>query len=325
MQNEANYFRIGLFVIGGFVLLAGGLILFGAGKIFEPKVYFETYERASVQGIDVGSGVKFRGVPIGRVVEVDFVFNEYPEAATGGIHNYVYLLFEVNKPLFPGMFEEDLGPMLREGVAKGLRTRIEPVGITGMNYIEVDYVDPKLFPPLQISWQPRHFYIPSAPGQLTSILDSINKIMRDVEHFNLGEIGDKTVALLQNLNQAVEGADLAKVSADVRQLIVDLQRVLEEAKVAELSRHTDQAVVELTSALKEANRILANLEPATRLNSDDINATLANFRAASDNLRAITTDARRYPSRLFFGGPPPKPGVFTDDNETPAGPVRKKP
>lgn len=325
MNREANYFRIGLFVMGGFLVLAVGLILFGAGKIFEPKVYFETYERGSVQGIDVGSPVKFRGVPIGRVVTVNFVFNEYPEEVTSGAKNYVYLLLEVNKPLFPGMFEENLGPLLKEGVEKGLRTRIEPVGITGMNYIEVDYVDPKLFPALQVPWQPRHFYIPSAPGQLTSILDSINKIMRDVEHFNLGEIGQKTIALLQTLNRAVEQAKLAEVSEDVRRLVVELQGVLAQARIAELSQNTEQALTALTAALQEANRILANLEPATRLNSDDINATLANFRIASDNLRALTTDARRYPSRLLFGGPPPRPGVFESEPENPAGPVRKKP
>lgn len=324
MSTEASYFRIGLFVIGGFLLLAAGLVLFGAGKIFEPKIYFETYERASVQGIDVGSAVKFRGVPIGRVVEVNFVFNEYPQESTRGVQNYVYLLFEVNKPLFPEMFEENIGPMLEEGVAKGLRTRIEPVGITGMNYVEVDYVDPKQFPPLEVPWKPRHYYIPSAPGQLTSILDSINKIMRDVEHFNLGEIGTETVTLLKSLNRSVEGVKLGEISEEVRRVLQEMQRVLEDAKIAELSRNTDRAVQELTLALAEANRILANIEPATRINSDDINATLANFRVTSDNLRAITTDARRYPSRLFFGGPPPRTKVF-EEEEIPAGPVKKKP
>lgn len=322
MSAQPGYFRIGLFVVGGFFVLAGGLVMFGAGKIFEPKVFFETYERASVQGIDVGSAVKFRGVPIGRVVEVNFVFNAYPEEVKAGIQNYVYLRFEVTKALFPGMFEEDLGPMVEEAVERGMRTRIEPVGITGMNYVEVDYVDPKQFPPLEVPWKPEHFYIPSAPGQLTSILDSINKIMRDVEHFNLGEIGKETVTLLQSLNRTVEETKLEEVSAEVRRLLAELQKVIEQAKIAELTRNTDRAVEELTVVLQEANRILANLEPATKLNSDDINATLANFRIASDNLRALTTDARRYPSRLIFGGPPPRAGVF--EEEEPVGPVKKK-
>ena len=52
--------------------------------MFRPRIYIETYVDASVQGVDVGSPVKFRGVPIGRVSAIKFTFNEYGSPEPGG-------------------------------------------------------------------------------------------------------------------------------------------------------------------------------------------------------------------------------------------------
>ena len=62
MSAKPSYFRIGLFIAVALAILAAGLIALGAGQAFRPRVYFETYVDASVQGVDVGSPVKFRGV-----------------------------------------------------------------------------------------------------------------------------------------------------------------------------------------------------------------------------------------------------------------------
>ena len=94
---------------------------------------------------------------------------------------------EIDREMFPGMFSENLTPMIEKNVEQGLRARIEPQGITGINYIEINYVkDPSQFPPLAVDWKPHYYYIPSAPGQLTNMLDSINNIMRQIEELNIG-------------------------------------------------------------------------------------------------------------------------------------------
>ena len=67
MKQNTRYFYIGCFVLTGFLLLAFGCILFGGSELFARKVYFETYFNSSVQGLDAGGAVKFRGVPIGKV------------------------------------------------------------------------------------------------------------------------------------------------------------------------------------------------------------------------------------------------------------------
>ena len=72
MSQQPRYFRIGLFIVIALAILAAALIAFGAGQFFRPRIYIETYVNASVQGVDIGSPVKFRGVQIGRVSAISW-------------------------------------------------------------------------------------------------------------------------------------------------------------------------------------------------------------------------------------------------------------
>jgi len=318
MNEDPKYFRIGAFVIGGALLLAATLITFGAGKIFQPRMHFETYLSSSVSGIDRGSPVRFRGVSIGKVTDVTFVFNEYPDEDRSGIYNYVMLVLEVTEAVFPQMFTmSDMRQQLERAVEGGLRARIEPQGITGLNYVELDFLNPREFPALKVDWQPKNYYIPSAPGQLAGILDSVNKIMRQMENFHIGELEASLRTLLDNLNSAVTSADLGKLSGDIQnfsnqatQLVDELKKVVSDAEIPQLSVGLQRSLDSITGAVSDLQRILANIEPSTRLNSDDINATLANLRIISDNMRELSGELRANPSRLIFGRPPAKTGVF---------------
>ena len=67
MASHKLKFSVGLFVATGigFALLA--IIWLGMSRIFEKGQYFVTYFNESVQGLDMESPVKYRGVAIGRV------------------------------------------------------------------------------------------------------------------------------------------------------------------------------------------------------------------------------------------------------------------
>ena len=66
MSLRANYFKLGLFVIGALVSGVILLIVIGSGRWFQPKLTIETYFNESVQGLDIGSKLKYRGVRSAR-------------------------------------------------------------------------------------------------------------------------------------------------------------------------------------------------------------------------------------------------------------------
>jgi ABC-type transporter Mla subunit MlaD len=305
MSRKPSYFRIGLFVVIALVILAAGLIAFGAGQMFRKRIYIETYLNSTVQGVDVGSAVKFRGVQIGRVSAIDFTFNEYGAPGKVDPYNYVIILMEVDHEMFPGMFSENLTALIERNIALGLRARIEPQGITGMNYIEINYVnDPSQFPSLAFNWKPHYYYIPSAPGQLTNILDSINNIMRQVEQFNIGGMSKTGAELLDNLNKAVTEAQLGKISEHLQTLLSDFQSALKAANVGSLSEDARRLITGLEKSNGELRTILKNLEPATKISGPQVKVLMDNLATTSANLAQFSAEVKRRPSLLLWGSPP---------------------
>ena len=312
MSQKPSYFRIGLFAVVALAILAGGLIAFGAGQMFRPRVYIETYVNGTVQGVDVGSPVKFRGVPIGRVSAINFTFNEYGVPSQVDRFNYVFILMEVDREMFPGMFDENLTSVIEKNVEQGLRARIEPQGVTGINYIEINYVtDPNQFPPLAVDWKPHYYYIPSAPGQLTNMLDSINTIMRQVEGLNIGGMINSLTDLLANLNKAVTGADITKVSTDLQTLVGEFREAVKAANiggVSEDARRLFEAARQMVDGLEKSNTqlraVLRNLEPATKISGPQIRELVQNLTIASENFAQFSAELKRRPSLLLWGTPP---------------------
>ncbi|MFA7343176.1 MAG: MlaD family protein [Terrimicrobiaceae bacterium] len=307
MSAKPQYFRIGLFVSGGVALLVFALLVFGGGQMFRQKIQMETYVRGSVQGIDLGTPVKFRGVLIGKVTKISFAFTEYHLKETDGLYNYVVIFMEINREVFPNMFTEDLTPLLTKSIEQGLRVRIEPQGITGLNYLDIDYFDPTRFPALWPPWKPQVYYIPSAPGELTSFLDSINAILREVEKLNINGISQTGTELLDNLNKAVVGAQVDKVSSDLQTFIKDSHSILQKARIPELSADATKFLGELEASNRELRQVLKNIEPASRLDPGQIREIVRNLAATSANLEQLSAEVNRRPSLLLWGSPRKSP------------------
>ena len=77
MSERANAFRLGLFVIVSTALLVGGLTFLGAWSFTRNTVRIETYFEDSIEGLEVGAPVKHRGVTVGRVSQIGFVYQRY--------------------------------------------------------------------------------------------------------------------------------------------------------------------------------------------------------------------------------------------------------
>jgi paraquat-inducible protein B len=312
MTGQANYFKIGVFVLAGFALLAGALIFLGAGSAFRPKIYLETYIDGTVQGIDIGSPVKFRGVPIGRISRIDFCFNEYGPSPEGGRSDYVYLEMEVNMRLFDKMFAEDLGPILADAVQQGLRVMLQPQGITGLNFAELNYVpSKKQTPPLEIWWTPRHYYIPSAPGTLTSLLDSVNKIMDMVKALDVKETMQEAAvtmqtfnSTLQKFNSNLDQMQMDKISADLQALLVDLRAKVDKIPVEELSADGKKMMESIAVVSRDMQTLVDTVQTNPLLNTDAMTNLVSDLQATAENFRVLSENLREHPSQLLFGQPP---------------------
>ncbi len=347
MSQSANYFKLGLFVIGA--VIAGILVtmIIGSGRWFERKITIETYFNESVQGLDVGSKLKYRGVAVGEVTAIGFTYNVYQqERPMSERARYVMVEMQINPRLFGGRAAAgDIANPDNAGkeVERGLRIRLAPQGITGTNYLEMDYVDPPP-PVMQIQWQPINIWIPSAPSTVTAfvnaaqeILDRLHKL--DVEGtvanlnkllvtandrlgaIDTAELSKRANATLGRLDSTLEGLQTRKLSdeaqglmAELRETNAELKKTLANPAFQKLPQDASAAVESvralvsdprLASSIAHLERTLSRLDRITGGGEADLATTVENLRRITDNLRDLTEDAKRYPSNLLFGQPPP--------------------
>src|SRR5262245_41369799 len=73
MGSKINPTTMGAFVVGAIVLVIAGGLLFGGGKFFQEKLPYVLFFDSSVEGLNVGAPVVFRGVQIGQVKEISAI------------------------------------------------------------------------------------------------------------------------------------------------------------------------------------------------------------------------------------------------------------
>ena len=76
MSNSNQKLKTGVFIVSGVLLLLAMLFFLGLSDIFVDKVKLITCFQESVQGLSVGSPVKYRGVQVGSVSEISIMMQE---------------------------------------------------------------------------------------------------------------------------------------------------------------------------------------------------------------------------------------------------------
>jgi ABC-type transporter Mla subunit MlaD len=342
MSAQANFFKLGLFVIGATVVLVLLLLILGSGRWFQSKVAIETYLNESAQGLEVGSKVKYRGVVVGEVTKIGFTYTKYQlDKPMAERLRYVMIEALLLPRLIGGRASGDITrpETARMEIDKGLRVRLAPQGITGTNYLEIDYVDPKTNPELPISWEPDNLYIPSAQSTVTQFIGTATDILARFQRLDLEGTLTNLTRVLITTNNRIEAIDSAKLSqsasrvldkldklpveqigkdagallADLRVTNQRLAAILDDPAIKRLPTDADGAAVALKKVLDDPNfakslshlqSTLARLDRVTGGGETDLKRTLDNLRQITDNLRDLTENAKRYPSQLILGAPP---------------------
>jgi paraquat-inducible protein B len=333
MTDRSAFLRVGLLLTAG-VLAALGLVMFlGRNRVTEGTRY-ETYFAESVQGLDVGGSVRYRGVSIGQVTQIGLVSAAYPEIgparADSAAGRLVFVRFVIDTRRIGQVPEVD------EAIKQGLRVRLASQGITGLAYIEADFVDPERFPLLPVPWTPIYPYIPSMPSTISQVQNAAELLASrltevDIKGIanNLGAVlaevnkqltsGDvhvtlaETRALMALLRGGVQSADLPALAADLRATTAALRGLVDGKATKELLASAARATDRLSEAAAKLPALVAALQSTTRSTQNgvsdiqsDLIPVLRDARAAAANLRDTSEALRRYPAGSLFGGPPPR-------------------
>jgi ABC-type transporter Mla subunit MlaD len=346
MSQQANYFKLGVFIIAAIVVFLAIVLALSAGQLLKRTVTMETYFNESVQGLDVGSAVKFRGVQLGRVTRIGFTSTTYQQDLPAKERKqYVLVLAEV-QPELVGARGERAPERVQDLIVQGLRVRLAPVGITGTAYLEIDFVEPRTSPLLEIAWTPDYLYIPSTPSTYNQIVSGAQNFLAKLADTDIEGLVTSIQVFIRQANDKLGELPVSALAYDASATMKEVRELAAQAKKLASSPELADAIRELAAAgtrlrevlanpawstapteaaeafarvravadnknlqdsLVRLDRILARLDTLTAGSDADVSTALYNLRRITENLRDLTDTLKRYPASVF--AEPPRPVI----------------
>jgi phospholipid/cholesterol/gamma-HCH transport system substrate-binding protein/paraquat-inducible protein B len=343
MSEETRYRRLGIFVFGALALAFGVLFLLGGRSLFRPVYTFETYFNDSVAGLEVGSPVRFRGVPLGQVSEILPSLIEYEwDVPVGKRRDYIVVRGTISQDR---QWIERIGRQSDDMIKAGLRAQTQLAGITGQQYLGLDVLDPREHPPLPFDWKPRHTYVPSAPSLTSQIFANAQHFLANLDKVDLKVLERNVNNVLLNLNDKISqvptgqlSAEASAVMADARTAITHLDDVLTKPEIsvflrniasasgrldgllgepgikqtidnaASITSHLRRLAAsgELDRTVRRIDELASRLDGTVRDNRYDVRVIVQDLRVTADNIRSLSDNLKRNPAGVLLGGPPEK-------------------
>jgi phospholipid/cholesterol/gamma-HCH transport system substrate-binding protein len=254
MSAPTNHWKLGLFVVVGLVAAIGTVGALGARSLQKETVPYHSFFDESVQGLDVGSPVKFRGVTIGSVSVIDI--------APDHRHVAVTCRLEVGQLNELGLAVERGARKAQMAVPPDLRVQLGSSGLTGVKFISIDFFPAQDNPIIPLPFPLPENYIPSARSTMKNLEDSV---VHAVDRFP--ELADQIVQLLGKISHLLEDVTdehiPAKASATlgrVNEVLAYAQEVLRRADIEKLSHDAQEAMSNLSVTVTKMNGLIERLQ-----------------------------------------------------------------
>ncbi len=292
MEPKQHYLIVGIFVL--LTMLAGiGFVVWLAGfKQHGDFALYQTYVKESVNGLGVGSPVKYRGVEVGKVKTIT-IPHENPES--------IRILLEVDART----------PITTETVAV-----LQLQGITGTSYIELKGTTAT---GQQLESSENGVpTIPSAPSEFRQIVDSVPAIL---EKFS--DLADKLGNFASDENSARFASimtNLDKFSGDVggengqgQSLIAELHQTAAAigqaansiSKIANGSRADTQKILsETANTVEKINGLVENTGKLSQASAQDLHELLLEMKKTARDIQSLSRELKENPSQIIIPAKP---------------------
>jgi phospholipid/cholesterol/gamma-HCH transport system substrate-binding protein len=321
---------VGIFVIVGVMIGVVVIVWLGAAKYFQKGARYVTYFDESVQGLQIDSRVKYRGVDVGSVERIGVAPDQ----------RLVEVVIKID---------------LQGDIERSIVTQLKAAGITGIVFVELDRQqpdEPVFIPPAEM----KTFYpvIPSQPSQTKQMLSSVDRIMDQINKVDLAGISDQLKRTSRTLETFFTGQEMANIMRNLDKTTETLDRnlqridrILAEGKVDAMIVAVEQGIGEARQGIGEARQglgearqgigetregmaqiktllvaigkgvedlktaeiaaksinLIEGMDRRTKAVTSDIESTTDDIRQAVESLRMLIESLRENPSDLLFSRP----------------------
>ncbi|NQZ56704.1 MAG: MCE family protein [Lentisphaeraceae bacterium] len=227
---ESNKLKLGIFVTLSALVLGAGLFILGLGDIFEERDQFFTVFDESVQGLETGAAIKYKGVTIGKVKKISIWKERYVrvdmEAEPGSVSDD-----HMNPNLSKAENIAIFNTFLKNEVNKGLRCQLEIQSLaTGFKFIELNHIDLKKEREIRVAIDDRSAYVPAMKSTLSGAITNFDKTLS-----NIAKIDYETIGL------------------ETQKALISINKILSQPKLYSAAEKSDKVLNELLITIKSAN------------------------------------------------------------------------
>jgi len=193
VANKTNHWKLGLFVVVALAIALAAVVALGLRRLNRDGIPMVTYFDESVQGLDQGSPVKFRGVTIGNVQSITI--------APDHLHVEVWMRLYTDELARMGFGPEDKRD-------PSLRPQLAAAGITGVKFVQFDNFPPERYPEPLLEFAPSsEYYAPSVQSTLKGLEEVVNEVGAKLPHLT-DELGDTLFEAKKSLRSIADGLGL---------------------------------------------------------------------------------------------------------------------
>jgi len=277
---------IGSFVVGAVILGVAGLIFFGPGGLISETQKYVLHFDSSVKGLNVGSPVRFRGVKIGQVKDI----NVRVRPSDYKFRIPVVIEIEASRIEAYGTEQGFLDTIkttmqgrdpIQTLVDKGLRAQLELDSlVTGQLYVNFD-MHPDT--PATISGDPTEY------PELPTMRSSLGELTKTFEDLPLRELSNKLISSAEGFERLVNSPGLHQGLGKFDETMTRLNKLLNE-----LNTELPLLVRSVEQTLKETRQMVAHADGKIDPLVTGFNQALDTFDAAANKTRETMQQAQSF-------------------------------
>ena len=202
MSRNISHFKLGLFFLISGAIILGGLLWVGATHLFQATKTYVTFFDQSVEGLGPGASVNYLGLKVGRVTGIGL-------APDGKLVRVVMAL----QPDFK--------------ITDSMAIELELKGITGQRFLAIVKAPPdikKVTP--AIDFPTKYPVIPSRRGQMTQIMDALEKVYQRVKSADIAGLINSWKQTAQDANALLASKKIQETLTNVKDMTADLKKLM---------------------------------------------------------------------------------------------------
>ncbi len=289
MAASTNHWKLGLFVIAGLALALFTVVTVGARSMRREVAVYESYFDESVQGLEVGSPIQFRGVTIGSVGKIEVAPDRrHVEVEIElGVKQLARLGLDI--PRKPALFGVERKRKFE--IASDLRLQLASSGLTGVKFLQLDFFDATRYPPPVLPFEVPENYIPAAPSMMKSLEESILLIADRMPELTaqMSSIAGAVDVIVRDVDDQQIPKRIVVSLDKLDALLTTTQQVVGEVDARGLSRNANLTLDSLTGVANRIDGVATRLDGViVRIDDDD--GLLSSVERASDAVGATLRD-----------------------------------